>query len=409
MSRRYLASLDIGTHRVRAVIAGVDSNGSAHVMGVGVAPSRGYRGGVVLDMEAASEDIRQAVRQAEAMADVQMKAVYLGMDGTHVEFLESYGATGIKGGEVSERDVQRAIEAASAVYVSLDREVLHIVPAHYTIDGQRGIVRPLGMSGVRLEVNVSVITVSHAALENIMKCCGMAGLEVIETVFSPLATHRAVTLPHELESGVAVIDIGEGTTKVVVYKAGVLSHADVLLVGGNYITQDIAIGMKTSRHEAARIKERYGYAAGEVDHNERITITLANGELINIPRSHLRDIIFPRCNEIFSIVRERISDMKLYSMPTCVVLTGGTAALQGIDRVAEACMGLPVRYAVLNGLDSFESAATDRGFSVAVGLVNYGLEIERNVYEDLIESMVGRGSRWLKGLWAPKSWRFGTR
>lgn len=396
MSRKFVVGLDIGTTKVCALVAKAGLGGQ-EIMGWGMARASGLDKGVVVDMDAASEAIGKAVSEAEISSGVEVKAAYVGVAGSHVKCLESYGATGIKGKEVTKKDVDRAIDSAAAMYVPLDREVLHVLPAHFVIDGQDGIVRPEGMSGVRLEARVRVITASQPAVDNLVRCCERAGVRVIDTVFEPVVSSQAVLRPDELSSGVVIVDIGGGTTDIAVYRDGTLRHASVLAVGGNHITNDIAIGLKLSRQEAEKVKEQYGRAAGGLDSPGDIDVTGMNGRK-KISAQYLTDIVVSRCEEIFELIRHEIWECSVDStgsIPACVVLTGGTALLKGIERVAETSLGLPVRVGVPEngGLpvgDMFHGPV----YSTCVGLMLHGLETERGVYEDLLHEVADR----VKGL-----------
>lgn len=393
MRGRYIAGLDIGTTNVSAVVARTGS-GSPEVLGLGTVPSRGMKKGVVVDMDAVAGDIKGAVREAEESSGVEINSVYLGVAAEHVECLDSYGATGIKGKETAKKDIDRAMEAASALYVPLDREVLHVLPTDFVIDGQGGIMRPLGMSGVRLEANVRVVTASQAAVENLAGCCRRAGLTVMDTVFGPVATYKAVVRPHE--SSVALVDMGGGTSDVAVFGEGALLHAAVLPLGGSHLTNDIAIGLRLSPKEAERVKRKYGYAVSDVDVNEQMEVRAMDGRKKTLQRSSLGEIILPRCEEMFAMVREGITHPALYSSPTCVVLTGGAALLEGMDRVAEAVLGLPVRVGVPEKCSVVHgSALANPALSTSVGLMLYGHEAEASVYDDLFEGTMGRFRRWM--------------
>jgi cell division protein FtsA len=387
MGAKYILGLDIGTTKVCAVVAKAEGE-SAEIIGAGITPSRGMKKGVVVDMEAATASVARAVSLAGKSSGVELKAAYVGVAGGHILCQESYGATGIKGKEVTRKDVDRVIEAASTVFVPLEREVLHVLPTDFTVDGQGGVARPLGMSGVRLEANVRVITASQAALENLVRCCEDAGITVIEIIFEPIASFKAVARTYEAASAVAVVDIGGGTTDVAVYREGGLRHASVLPVGGGHLTNDIAIGLKVSTDEAERVKKEYGYALwnGKRSGPEEMEVMDLDGERKKMPARYLGEILLPRCEEIFELIGEEIRRALLYTSSSCVVLTGGAALLEGLDRVAEAKLGVPVRV----GLPANASAPALREltespmYSTSVGLMLYGLQAERGVYDDLV-------------------------
>jgi cell division protein FtsA len=362
-------------------------------------------------MDATAGAIRKAVAGCEESSGLVLKAVYIGVAGGHIRCQESFGATGIKGREVSSRDIERVMEAAATVYVPLDRELLHVLPSDFIVDGQEGIVKPEGMSGVRLEANVRVITASHAAVENLVKCCETAGLKVMDAILEPIASAKAVLRPYELDTGAVVIDMGGGTTDVAIFNDGTMKHASVLPVGGNNITGDIAIGLKVSMEEAERLKRKYGYAMADEDPSGEMEVAGMDGRRRPMPRKYMGEIIRPRCEEMFALVRQGISDALLYSSPVCVVLTGGTALLGGTDRIAEAAFGLPVRVGVPeNGVPvAPQQKLCSPGYSTSVGLMMHGLEAERNAYDDLFDGLFGRLRKWGRNVLAVKKWGFGTR
>ena len=405
MSRKYIIGLDIGTTKVCAVVARTEA-GVPEIMGMGTASSSGIKKGVVVDMNVTTDAIRAAVADAEASSGVEIKAAYIGVAGSHIECLKSYGATGIKGSEVTKGDFERVMDSASALYVPLDREVLHVMPTDFVIDGQGGIVRPIGMSGARLEANVRVITASHSAVENLLKCCRKAGVEAIDTVFEPIASCRSVADEDELDTGVAVVDIGGGTADIAVYSEGGLVHASVLPVGGNHITNDIAIGLRLSQREAERVKIEHGFALGETDSGEMIDVRLMSDDLRQVPRNYLKEIIRPRAEEVIRIIRREVQGKTNLNGPSCVVLTGGTALLPGIDRVAEAVFGLPVRLGVPDyGIGPhLKEVLRSPIHATGVGLVLYGYEAERNAYEGIFDGIVQKVKGTTRNLLEVRGW-----
>lgn len=380
--------------------------GALEIVGYGQAPSSGLKRGVLVDIGITAEAVGKAVAEAEASSGVRVRAAYIGVAGGHVQYIASYGATGIKGKEVTRRDVDRVLESAAALYVPLDREVLHVLPVDYAIDGQQGIMRPMGMSGVRLEANVRVVTASQSAVENLVKCCGKAGLEVVEAVFEPVAFSRALARANELDSGLVAIDMGGDTTNIAVYRDGALRHASMIQVGGMHITNDIAIGLRLSREEAERVKRKYGRAVGESP--EEIETAGMDGKMRKTPGLYLAEIIRPRCEEIFSLIRKEIEHVLLHERPSCVVLTGGGALLKDMDRVAEASLGLPARVGVPeNGLRAPGLASPLQ--STCAGLALYGHEKERGAHDNVLRGVLVRAGEWAKNLFEVKGWGFGSK
>ncbi len=405
MSGKYIIGLDIGTTKICAVVTRVEA-GLAEIAGLGMVRSGGLRKGVVVDMDETTDAIRAAVNEAEATSGIELRAAYVGVTGSHIKCEKSYGATGIKGSEIARSDLDRVMDSASSLYVPLDREVLHVLPTDFVIDGQGGILKPLGMSAARMEVNVRVITASHAAVENLLKCCRRAGVEVVDTVFEPLASTRAVARAEELDAGVAIIDIGGGTSDVAIYKDGGLRHATVLPVGGNHITNDIAIGLRLSQKEAERVKTEHGYAVGGTDTGEKIDVVRMNNERDQVSKHQIKEIIRPRCEEMMRMLKRELHGAATLNGPSCVVLTGGTALLGGLDRLGEAVFGLPVRRGVPENGEGqlYQHVLKDPVYSTGVGLVLYGQESETSAYEGILSGLMQKVKGTTKNLLEVKGW-----
>ncbi len=400
---RYIAGLDIGTTKICAVVASLRGK-RAEIIGVGMAPSQGIKKAVVVDMDAATGCVAEAVRIASERSGVEIKTVHIGVAGGHVECRKSFGATGIKGREISTRDLDRVIESASSVYVPLDRDVLHVLPSDFIVDGQDGIVQPLGMSGVKLEANVRVITAAHSAVENLVRCCERAGLQVMDTVLEPIASARAVVTEEEMSEGVLIVDMGGGTTDLALYKDGMLRHASVVPAGGNNVTNDIAIGLRIAHKEADRIKKLCGYALFEPGLPEHVEVTGMDGRRRTMATSMIAEIIRPRCEEIMGMLLGEVQGEMLRDRPSCVVLTGGGSMLRGADRIAELVFGVPVRcgapYEALS-LSLGDEARTPL-YSTAVGLVLHGMRTERNSYDGFIDGIRERAAS-IRGLFDIKT------
>jgi cell division protein FtsA len=343
------------------------------------------RKGVVVDMEAVTASIREAVRRAEESAGVEIKKAYVGVSGSHVGCIKSYGTIGIRSREVTAQDVEDVIDSAGTVLVPLEREVLHVMPTDYVLDGQDGIVRPVGMSGVRLEANVMLITAMQSCVENVTKCCQRAGISVQDVVFEGVASAKAVLRSYEREGGVAVVDLGGGSTDVAVFRHGGLCHAGSVPVGGNHFTNDIAIGLKVSQREAERVKKEHGYAVGGAAGPLEIDVAGMDGRPLRMRRGSLGEIILPRSEEIFELIREEIVDALVTAETSCVVLTGGSALLEGIDRVAEAKLGIPVRIGEPENVSGAEVPGGPM-YSTGAGLVLHAVEEEWSEYDDLVAS-----------------------
>ena len=395
-----IVGLDVGTTKMCAVVGEV-ADGALEFRAVSTSPSTGLRKGVVVNIEATVESIKNAVKTAELSTGVEINSVYVGISGGHIKGFNSYGAVGVRGKEVASIDVERVIDSAKAVYVPLDREVLHVIPTGYTLDGQNGIRDPIGMLGVRLEAKVYILTGAVTSVQNLLKCCEKAGIEVIDIVFEPLASAEAILTDDEKELGVAIIDIGGGTTDIILYKDGWLRHSSVLAVGGNHFTNDIAVGLRLTVTEAERIKKSFGSTTiSMVDENEEIDIVQA-GHARKILRRHLAEIIQPRSEELLDLIKNELTSCSGYEIAsTGVVLTGGGSMLEGIDRIAEAVLGLPVRIGFPREIKGCREIISNPMYATGAGLVFFGFNTESNrvFYHDTFIGIFGKMKVWVKGI-----------
>ncbi len=410
MAERVIVGLDVGTTKICAMAARLSEEG-IELLGAGVVPSAGLRKGIVVNLESTAESIVGAIRKLESLVPVEVNSVYVGIAGGHVKSIDSYGASPVKGQEVTEADVQRALEAAKAVYVPLDREVLHVVPKEYVIDGQDGIINPLGMSGVRLEARVQIITGSVTAVQNLLRCCEKAGLEVIDIVLEPLASSLAVLSEKEMQEGVALVDIGGGTTDIAVYRGGALVHTSVIAVGGNHVTNDIAVGLRLPVEEAERVKRLYGSGVPVLEEETQLVEIMVGGhEPRAIPKGHIAEITVPRCEEIFELIKSELIGSGTYDLLNYgVVLTGGASKMKGMKKMAEMVLEMPVRVGVPQGEDNGRGPVPvrfglkevmDPKYSTAVGLVLYGAQHEAGAFSngDLFGAILKRMKHWVKNL-----------
>jgi cell division protein FtsA len=369
-----IVGLDIGTTKICAVVA--EANGdSLDLVGIGSHPSRGLRKGVVIDIEATVDSIRKAVDEAELMAGCEINAVFAGIAGGHIEARNEIGMVAIKDREVGPNDVKRVIEQAQAIAIPADREVIHVIPQEYEIDGQDGIKQPIGMSGVRLVAHVHIVTAAVTSAQNIVKCCNRAGLNVIDIVLEPLASAEAVLAPDETELGVALIDMGGGTTDLAVFQDGAIKHSAVLSLGGYHLTNDAAVGLRTPFDAAERLKRRYGSAAPRfLPADELLVVPSLGGRAPReVSRKQLSEFLEPRAEEILTLVREELSRAQfLDRVPSGVVLTGGSAALEGLPELAEEVFGLPVRRGVPRGIGGLADRVQGPEFATGVGLALWG-------------------------------------
>ncbi|OGW39565.1 MAG: cell division protein FtsA [Nitrospirae bacterium RBG_13_39_12] len=395
-----IVGLDVGTTKICAVVGSI-MDGDLEILGVTTSASSGLRKGVVVNIESTVESIKNAVKNAETLTGVEISTVNIGIAGGHVKGFNSYGAVGIRSKEVGQVDIERVIDSAKAVYVPLDREVLHVIPTGYTLDGQNGIKDPIGMMGVRLEAKVYIVTGAVTSVQNLLKCCEKVGLEVVDIVFEPLASAEAILTEDEKELGVAIIDIGGGTTDIIIYKDGWLRHTSVLAVGGNHFTNDVAVGLRVSVSEAERIKKSFGFAtAALVNDSEEIDIVQA-GTGRKILRRCVSEIIQPRTEELLELIKSELVSCSGYDLAsTGVVLTGGGSLLKGLDRMAEAILGLPARIGFPKGVKGCSDIINNPMYATGLGLVLYGLETESNrvFYSDAFTGIFGKMKDWVKGI-----------
>lgn len=371
-----IVGLDIGTSKVCAVVGEVTERG-LEVIGVGSHPSQGLRKGVVINIESTVNSIKRAVEQAELMAGCEINSVFAGIAGGHVKGFNSHGVVAVKNKEVTQRDIDRVIDAAKAVAIPMDREVLHILPQEYIIDDQDGIKEPLGMSGVRLEAKVHIVTGAVTCAQNIIKCCNRTGLNVADVALEPLASAEAVLTPEEKELGVVLVDMGGGTTDIALFHDGAVKHTSVLGVGGNHLTSDIAAGLRTPIGEAERIKQRYGCArTSMVGKDERVEVPSVGGRNSRtISRQILCEIIEPRLEEMFGLIQREISKSGFEgSLVSGMVLTGGSTLLPGMIEMAEEVFGIPVRLGIPIHVGGLIDVVSSPVYATGVGLVLFGMK-----------------------------------
>ena len=368
-----LVGLDIGTTKICAVVGERTPEG-LRVIGHGTHPSTGLRKGVVINIEATVQSIKRAVEEAEIMSDREIRRVFAGVAGGHIRGFNSHGVIALKDREVRAGDVRRVLDAARAVAIPMDREVLHVIPQEYIIDNQDGIREPLGMSGVRLEARVHMVTGAVTSAQNIVKCCNRAGLEVVDIVLEPLASAEAVLTDDERELGVLLVDMGGGTTDICVAAGGSVCHTSVLALGGNHVTNDIAVGLRTPAAEAEKIKHRFGCAVTEmVGKDETLDVPSVGGQRSRVlNRRILAEIIEPRVEELFTLVREDLVKHGMeHQVASGVVLTGGGASLAGACELAERVFGWPVRRGVPGEVEGLFDALRSPAYATGVGLVQY--------------------------------------
>src|ERR671938_179573 len=373
---RYLVGLDVGTSRVTAVVGESMDDGMLGIVGIGVAESRGIKRGVVVNVDAAVDSIKKAIEEAELMAGVDIDSVHLALSGPHIKGFNSRGVIAVAGKnrEITREDVRRAIEAAEAVTLPSGREILHVLPQDFVVDEQDGIGAPVGMTGARLEVNVHIVTGSQSSTQNIVACVNRAGVAVAETVVEQLAASEAVLTDDEKELGVALVDIGGGTTDIAIYERGSLWHTAVVGVGGDHLTNDIAVGLRTPVPDAEKIKRKCGCALSPmVDEDETMEVARVGGRKPRVmARRILSEILQPRAGESFHLVWDEIRRAGYEkSLNSGIVLTGGGAILEGMPEIAEQIFDLPVRRGSPAGVGGLADHVTNPEFATATGLVLY--------------------------------------
>lgn len=377
--KQHVVGLDIGTTKVCAVVGEADEDGEVHITGVGSTPSSGIRKGIVIDIDATTRAIEDAVDRAERMAGLTIATLNVGVSGEHIASTNSRGVIAVSRGdhEISAADVDRVIEAARmAALPASDREIVHMLPRGFVVDGHDGVRNPVGMYGSRLEVEAHIVTGTSTVLANLLKCVQRAGLDIDDLVLEPLASAEAVLTQAERELGVVLADLGGGTTSVGVFAAGGLCHTAILPVGGHHITSDVAVGLRTPVAEAEKLKIRQGAASvADVHEGELIEVfNVGDREPRILPRKVLCEIIEPRLQEICSLLRLQIKRSGYgHLVPAGIVLTGGTAQLRGIARYVSEHLELPARIGVPEQVSGLIDAVASPVYATAVGLVLYGI------------------------------------
>lgn len=394
-SGEVVVGLDIGTTKICCIVGEITDEG-LDIIGIGTHPSKGLRKGVVVNIESTVTSIRRAIEEAELMAGCEISTVYTGIAGGHIRGLNSQGIVAVKDKEVREADIQRVIDAAKAIAIPLDREVVHVLPQEFVIDDQGGIKDPLGMAGVRLEGKVHIVTGAVSSAQNIVKCANRTGLNVADIVLQPLASSEACLSEEEKELGVCLVDIGGGTTDIAIFSGGAIVHTAVIALGGNNLTSDISIGLRTPAHEAERIKQKYGCAlASMVSKEEQMEVPSVGGrEPRVLTRSILCEILEPRVEEIFQLVHREIQKCGYEELlASGVVITGGSALLSGMTELAEEVMGLPVRRGLPKGIGGLVDVVKSPMYATGVGLVLYGAKHQDSRYFKIREDNLYRKVR----------------
>ncbi|MDE2002468.1 MAG: cell division protein FtsA [Betaproteobacteria bacterium] len=375
-SKNLIVGLDIGTSKIVAIVAEVTDDG-LNVIGLGTQPSRGLKKGVVVNIEATMASIQRVLEEAELMADCRISEVYTGIAGSHIRSLNSSGMVAIKEKEVTQADIDRVVDTAKAIAIPNDQQVLHILPQEFIIDGQEDVREPLGMSGVRLEVKVHIVTGAVSAVENITKCVRRCGIEVRDIILQPLASARAVLNEDEKELGVCLMDVGGGTTDIAVFAGGAIRHTAVIPIAGDQVTNDIAMTLRTPTKEAEELKLRYGCALRQLADPGEVIEVPGVGERAprKLSRPMLAEVIEPRIEELYSLVQAELRRSGLEELLSSgIVLTGGSALLAGMTELGEEVFHLPVRVGIPSYVGGLSEVVRNPRYATSVGLLLEGRE-----------------------------------
>ncbi len=391
-----VVGIDVGTTKVCTLIGRIEDEQKLRILGVGIEPSQGIRKGAIVDLAAASQAITRSVEKAEQTSGLEITSALVSLAGAHVSSVNSRGAIAVPFGVIEEIDILRALDQARAVAIPHDREIIHVIQRGFSVDGQDGIRTPLGMHGYRLEVEAHIITAAAATVENLRQCVGAAGVEVQQFVLNPLASAEVVLTEEERQMGVAVCDIGGGTTDLAIYVDGDVWHTMVLAVGGNHITQDIAHGLRLPIQQAEEVKKQQGHAIrGEIGPEEYFTIRpFGEDRPIEISRQDLAHIIEARVEETFSLILQEIKRSGYDGLlPAGMVLTGGTSALPGITRLAESVLGMRVRTAQPENLTGLIDRLNSPAYSTSVGLLRWALTMHAQEFQSGYSRRSKRGAK----------------
>jgi cell division protein FtsA len=398
-----IVGLDIGTTKICAVVGEITGD-KINIIGIGTHPSIGLRKGVVVNIESTVESIQKAIEEAELMAGCEISSVYAGIAGGHITGFNSRGIVAIKGPEVTQQDVDRVIDAARAVAIPMDREVIHVIPQEFMIDEQGGIQNPVGMSGVRLEAKIHIVTGAVTSAHNIVKSANRSGLDVCDIVLEPLASGEAVLTSEEKDLGTALMDLGGGTSDLAIFSGKNIKHTFVLALGGNNLTNDISIGLRASMADAEKIKTKYGTCISRnVSADETIDVPGMGGRKPRkLQRQILGEILEPRMEEIFSLIKREIYRAGMERIITSgIVLTGGTSLLEGVTDIAESVFDLPTRLGTPRGISGLTDVVNNPMYATGVGLVLYGARNQpkkkfRIRDTNIFNRVMTRMKRWFK-------------
>lgn len=400
----HIVGFDIGTKKIAAIIGEITEEKKIEIIGIGTADSKGLRKGVVVNLEGTVEAIKKAQEEAELMAGVEIDSAFIGISGAHIKSFNSRGVIAVSGKnkEISREDIKRVIDQSKAVSIPPDREIIHIIPQEFVVDEQDGIKDPLGMSGIKLEVNVHIVTGAITSVQNLRTCVARAGIEIEQLILNQISTSSSILTHDEMELGVGLIDIGGGTTEIAIFERGSLWYTSIIPIGGDNFTNDIAVGLRTPIPEAEKIKKKFGCATAPLeDEQETIEVpSVGRGKKPRIlSRQILADIIHPRAEEVFRLVDNDIKRMGYEkSLNSGIVLTGGTALLDGLEEIAEEIFDLPVRRGDPSGMGGLADRVSTPDYATAVGLILHGYNQwkKKGMSKDRKKGFWAKFKDWLK-------------
>jgi cell division protein FtsA len=398
-----IVGLDIGTSKICAVVGEIRPDGQIDIIGMGSHPSVGLRKGMVINIENTVNSIKEAVEEAETMAGCEISSVFAGIAGGHIKGFNSHGVIALKNREVGKRDIERVIDAARAVAIPMDREVIHTLPQEFIVDDQSGITDPTGMAGVRLEVKIHIVTGAVTSAQNIIKCANRAGLDVYDIILESLASSEAILNDEERSLGVALVDFGGGTTDLAIFSENSIKHTSVLTLGGDNLTNDIAVGIRTPFKEAEKIKIKYGCGLTSlIGQDETIKVPSVGGrEPRTMSRKILGEILEPRVEEIFSLIHHEMLRSGYDELVTSgIVVTGGSSLVPGVPEIVEQVFNMPARIGYPDNIGGLKEIVNSPMYATAVGLVLYGAKERKRKKEfrirdtNIFNRIVSRMKRW---------------
>lgn len=403
--RNLLVGLDIGTSKVVALVGSVNADGTMEIVGIGSHPSRGLKKGVVVNIESTVSAIQRAVEEAELMAGCQIHSVYVGIAGSHIRSLNSHGIVAIKDKEVSQSDLDRVIDAARAVAVPADQKPLHVLPQEFVIDGQEGIKEPVGMSGVRLEAKVHIVTGAVSAAQNIEKCVRRCGLQVDDVILEQLASSYSVLTDDEKHLGVCLVDIGGGTTDIAIFTDGAIRHTAVIPIAGDQVTNDIAVALRTPTQHADQIKIKYACALPALVQPDEVIEVPSVGQRPprRLSRQTLAEVVEPRYEELFGLIQAELRRSGFEDLIAAgIVLTGGSSKMEGAIELAEEVFHVPVRLGVPQHISGLDEMVRNPIHATGTGLLIYGaqheaLRLPQSPTGDGFTNFWDRMKRWFQG------------